>query len=272
MNKNIAYDTLNQIDLFDNSNKIDFLTKDVVILHIPHASTHIPSYDGFVSKKLVDEEIELLTDWNTDEIFDVDGVQNMHSTSSRVYCDVERLPDVVEPMFKFGRGIFYTHTDKGELLRNEINKNKYHVEDYYETYHHFFKNMVNIKLNDFGKAIIIDCHSFSDMPFNTDLDKVTPRPDICIGVDEYHTPKNLKDFIVDYFSKLGYVVKINSPYSGTLIPTFYYMKNKNIQGILIEINRKLYMENNISDPNKIKHLNNAINNLFKDVTNQNHNE
>lgn len=40
-----------------------------LILHVPHASTHIPFIDGYLNAETTAQEIQLLTDWYTDELF-----------------------------------------------------------------------------------------------------------------------------------------------------------------------------------------------------------
>jgi len=261
LNKNIAFDTLNQIDLF--SDNIKPFNKNELIFHIPHSSSIIPDKTGYVSDELIETEIEKLTDWYTDIIFDVDNTDKLIADFSRVYCDVERFEnDLFEPMAKFGRGFFYTHTDCGKLLRTETDNNKLSVLKVYNKHHKKLTELTQTKLNEYGKAIIIDCHSFTDIPFNTDLDKTENRPDICIGTDNFHTPEHLKLFVANKFGELGYSVEINFPYVGTIVPIDYYNKN-NIQSIMIEINRKLYMENNKTQWDNVHKLNSDINYIFQ---------
>lgn len=46
-------------------------TNSSIILHIPHSSTIIPLREGYiVSDKTLEDEICLLTDWFTDDLFD----------------------------------------------------------------------------------------------------------------------------------------------------------------------------------------------------------
>ena len=62
-----------------------------LILHIPHASTFIPSYDGFcVDKKTIDREIQIHTDWFTNELFHQIDARTIRASVSRVFCDMER--------------------------------------------------------------------------------------------------------------------------------------------------------------------------------------
>lgn len=265
---NIAFNTLNAMDLFNEScidinNGID---KKIVVLHIPHSSTYIPSFAGFVSNKdgfvdseLIENEIQLLTDKYSETIFNVNGIEKIVTPFSRVFCDVERLADEHEPMFKTGRGFFYTHCDNGQLLRNDNDNTKAFIYiNYYKYHHEILNNYVEDKLSVHGKALIIDCHTFSDTQLNTDSDKCIDRPDICIGVDDYHTPKELIEFITKFFTDLGYTIKINSPYAGTIVPERFYLKDKNVMSIMIEINRRL-----VYDIDSLNILNGMITSMFK---------
>ncbi|QIA06473.1 N-formylglutamate amidohydrolase [Draconibacterium halophilum] len=63
-----------------------------LILHIPHASTQIPDYTGFLlSSEALQEEILKLTDWYTDELFANKRDEAIIAPFSRVFCDVERF-------------------------------------------------------------------------------------------------------------------------------------------------------------------------------------
>src|SRR5690554_3745237 len=97
--------------IFPNKNKDQF------IFHIPHSSISIPSYQGYVSEETVDKELIKLTDWATDIIFEVSGVDSLRPAFSRIFCDVERFNSEKEPMNKFGRGLAYTKTESGDDLR-----------------------------------------------------------------------------------------------------------------------------------------------------------
>jgi N-formylglutamate deformylase len=180
---------------------------------------------------------------------------------NRVYCDVERLPDEDEVMYPFGRGFYYTKTDKGLPLRDERNKTE--VKKLYDTYHKDFEDTITKKLKLKGSVTIIDCHSFSDTPFESDLRKDGVRPDICLGTDDYHTPRWLVDHLKKYFETFGYVVAINYPYSGCIVPLKYYRKDKSVRSIMIEVNRKLFTEDGdvINDYEVLK-LNKIMTKIF----------
>ena len=236
--------------------------KNRYILHIPHANINIPNYTDF-NIDLIDDEILKLTDWATDIIFNVDNIDKIITPFSRVFCDVERLDDDNEIMYNVGRGIYYTNTDNGNILRTLNENNKINViNEYYNKHHLLLEKLVENKLNLYNEAIIIDCHSFANTPFNTDLNQNNNRPDICIGTDNIHTPQNLIDKIVNHFKSYNLSVEINSPYSGTIVP-LKYNNNSNVKSIMIELNRDLYMDDyNTINLTKVIKLQKIINNLF----------
>ena len=217
--------------------------RNQIILHIPHSSTEIPFYDGY-NIDLIDFQTNLLVDHATDKIFRISDVEALIFPYNRIFCDVERLDDEHEVLFEKGRGFFYTKTDDNQDLRMVIPEIKTKVKSmFYDTHHRKLEEMVDERLKNYSSAIIIDCHSFTNEPFDSDIDKSPYRPDICLGTDKFHTPKWLIDHFEKYFINNGFSVKIDSPYSGTIVPLKHYNKDNRVLSIMIEINRKLYMDN-----------------------------
>jgi N-formylglutamate amidohydrolase len=58
----------------------------------------------------------------------------------------------------------------------------------------------------------------------------------------------LIDLSISFFEEAGYSLGIDKPYRGSIVPMEHYQKNKNVQTIMLEINRKLY----INEPTNIK--------------------
>jgi len=257
---NVKENTILGMELF-NDNFLDSL-----IFHIPHSKTDIPDdfKSDFTNEDLTNKEISLLTDFSTDRIFHVENCSRIVFPYSRVFCDVERLPDEQEGMFKVGRGFFYTSADCGKTLRKNNTANKDRIyKNYYTKHHNDLTSLVDDKIKNNHFATIIDCHSYSNEPFKTDFHQEMIRPDFCLGTDSFHTPKWLTDLVYNHLISLGYSVKINYPYEGTIVPIKHYKKNHNVLSIMIEINRKLYMDNSIIDDDQVAKLNIIINDLFK---------
>ena len=234
------------------------------IIHIPHSSLKIPSHEHYVVSEMeLYNEMMLLTDHATDRIFKIDNGLHLITDFNRIFCDVERLPDNQEEMYKYGRGFYYTKRDSGLELRIESNENKSNIyNNYYLPHHNELNRLVNESLENNGSAFILDCHSFANTPFQSDLIKDSDRPDICIGTDSYHTPDKLVNIINDFFINKGYDVLIDNPYSGTIIPMEHYKKNPNVNGIMIELNRDLYMVGNDVIDESVNKLNIELNELF----------
>ncbi len=47
--------------------------------------------------------------------------------------------------------------------------------------------------------------------------------------------------MVEHVRNAGLHVRVNTPYSGAITPLCYYGKEKRVISVMIEINRKLYM-------------------------------
>lgn len=242
MQKNIALETFNQLNLFSEE------IKNMYIIHIPHSSIYIPSFDSYINDgwKIDIEK----TDWRVAEIFDIPNIDKVIVPFSRVWCDVERLEDELEPKFKNGHGFYYTHNELGEKYRDLSAKNLVYNE-YYLKHHKDFSNKVKSKIDKYNSSIIIDCHTFSDTNSN--------YPDICIGTNN-HTPQFLLNEFKLAFESMEYSIEINNPYSGTFVPLDLYNKEKRVYSIMIEINKRLYMNSS----EKVNEINKQLISIFEE--------
>ncbi len=224
--------------------------KSKIILHIPHSFTTIPLTDGYViNDDALAKEMLKLTDWYTDDLFDSDENIMIKANFSRIFCDPERFTDdSQEIMTQFGMGVLYEKNDEGELMRVVAPELRERIlKDYYWPHHQKLSDAVNKQLQLFGKALILDCHSYPSKPFKRDLDKSDNRPDFNIGTDAFHTPKHLIEVSKAFFEKAGYSLGIDWPYKGSIVPLEHYHKNKNVQTIMLEINRALYLKEPTND-------------------------
>jgi N-formylglutamate amidohydrolase len=230
------------------------------IMHIPHSAIKIPGEVlSYFDENLLEQELKLSTDWATDDIFRIEELKTIRFDYSRLFVDVERLEEN-EPMEKYGRGISYTRASGGKELHKPydssvISKIKRHYTTHHDTLTMLTESICQ-RENNTQFCTIFDCHSFNDEPLPFEIDnlreqgiEIRPRPDICIGTDNFHTPKWLEDRFVDYFVTAGYSVRVNDPYGGAIVPLKYYQKRKNVFAIMIEINKRLYMGKNF----KVKH-------------------
>ena len=211
---------------------------DATILHVPHASTVLPSEVEFLlGHEALAYEVDAMTDHHTDRLFDLPGARRCVFPVSRLVVDPERF--IEDPMESVGMGVVYMRTAEGEALRDISDMDRSAlIETYYHPHHNKLTCMVDSCLEQHDQCLIIDCHSFPTQPLPYESDK--NRPDICIGTDTYHTSTELKDYLSATFKALGYDVAIDSPFSGTIVPLKHYHKDQRVESVMIEVNRSFY--------------------------------
>lgn len=221
---------------------------DKILVHIPHSAMTIP--DEYVSSftadsKIIEKNLIALTDFSTDDLFNHPNHQNrLIFPVSRLLCDVERFEkDEDEIMAKVGMGVVYTKGINGEILRPfNDNLRKRIIDQYYKPHHKKLLEEVRRIVNENNYCIIIDAHSFPSKPSRYELYQDTKRADFCIGTDSFHTPRSLVRVICNCIEKMGYNVEENKPFSGTIVPLDLYGSSVPVFSVMIEVNRRLYMD------------------------------
>ena len=113
------------------------------------------------------------------------------------------------------------------------------IDGIYRPYHQTLKSLMLASVAKYDRAVLIDCHS---MPSTGAGSKDDLRPDIVVG-DRYGTSCNgdISRAIMKHFAVLGYSVARNKPYAGGFITEHYGRPLKGLHAVQIEINRRLYM-------------------------------
>ncbi|HIG64770.1 MAG TPA: hypothetical protein EYQ43_04250 [Methyloprofundus sp.] len=230
------------------------------IIHLPHASRSIPAAVReaiCLSDSELEAQLDRLTDHYTDELFPVNhpDVIPLAYPVSRFVVDPERFSDdALEPMAIRGQGAVYTKTVDGLPFRKELSQDDRNslMDQFYWSHHNRLDHLAEAALAAHGRALIIDAHSFPSSSLPVDLDQSADRPDICIGSDAFHTPIELVDVIKVMFEGAGFSVGINNPYCGTLVPNKFYGKDNRVESVMIEINRRLYLQDEPKDIRKME--------------------
>ena len=222
----------------------------IVVMHIPHSSRRVPAEERqaiLVDDTELNGELLRMTDAYTDELFPITPVEagRVIFPLSRLVCDVERFPsDENEPMAARGMGVTYTRTSMGGVLRAQpdpADRQKC-LDRWYWPHHSKLEHLVKDVAERSGVCLIVDCHSFPSVALPYELDQTSPRADICIGTDSFHTPWAVRDAIVAAAEADGYSVAVDAPFSGALVPLSSYQKDHRILSVMIEVNGRLYME------------------------------
>jgi N-formylglutamate deformylase len=196
---------------------------------------------------MTERELLRLTDRNTDELFDLDPAiaTSVVYGVSRLVVDPERFTDdAMEPMAAHGMGAVYTSTTDGARLRARLDacERAELLARFYEPHHAALEAATQAAFDATGRCLIVDAHSFPDGPLGSDLDQDPERPEVCVGTNAFHTPGQLVAEAVNGFKARGLEVAVNRPYAGALVPARWYRRDKRVSAVMIEINRRLYMD------------------------------
>ena len=237
------------------------------LVHLPHSGIEIPNEyldDYLISISELKQNVFQYCDLYTDELFSnfyevYGGVKNKYS---RLFFDPERFgndeDEAMHQMFRLGW--FYENTilEKTPL---RIIDNKQIIREYFDNHHKELNEKTQQKLDMYNKCTVIDCHSFSNERYWF-LDKNLYLPDICIGFEEAHVDITLVEIIKHEFKE--YDIGINIPYSASLVPTNYWQKDTRVKSVMIEINKKLYLEaDNITKSENFNIIKNKLENILK---------
>ena len=236
----------------DNTNRINPCQ---IIFHTPHSSTYIPEQYRelfYLNKEQLEQELLRMTDSYTDELFEIPEIPTENRLVfpySRLICDVERFrDDSMESMAKKGMGVCYKVTSGLKELKPVSEEHRREMLHLYDTHHARLTAIADRIIEGYGLGLLIDCHSFASLRLPYEETQESPvmngnmRPEICIGTDsDWHTATWLQNCVTESFVRRGYSIALNYPFSGTLVPMKHYHRDKRLLSSMIEVNRKLYM-------------------------------
>lgn len=221
-----------------------------VLLHVPHSSREIPeAVRGGIEldDRALRIELDHITDAHTAELAAAaaDGATvitpwRFVNELSRLVIDPERFPDEREEMLAAGMGAVYTRTTHRERLRHPDVAAQPLIDRYFHPYAEAMTAAVADRLAAVGRVVIIDVHSYPTEPLPYELHGDGPRPPICLGTDDFHTPPELLALARKAFAGFG-GTGIDSPFAGTYVPLRYYGKDPRVSALMIEIRRDVYM-------------------------------
>lgn len=230
-----------------------------LVFNSPHSGRDYP--DRFLDQTRLDElSIRQSEDAYVDELFARAphlGAPMLRAHFPRAYLDVNREPYELDPtMFAdplpdnyntssprvaAGLGtIARIVAEKKSIYRTKLSLNdaKMRIEGIYKPYHSTLQKLLSETLNQFGIALLIDCHS---MP-NLDKRGNSIAPDIVLGDRFGSTCHPMITELADtLFTTSGLKVARNRPYAGGFTTKTYGQPANNVHALQIEISRHLYM-------------------------------
>lgn len=218
--------------------------KSSVVLHIPHASTHIPPAIRQHIRLTDDElatELALITDAHTDHIAERAAARatttpfRFVNRASRLVVDPERFPDEREEMRAVGMGAVYTRTSHGGVLRDAEDPDL--LDRYFHPYAEALASTVDERRAAAGRVTLVDLHSYPSRALPYELHRDGHRPAVCLGTDPFHTPPGLLEAAREVFPDSAE----NTPFAGCYVPLEHFRTAHDVSSIMIEIRRDTYM-------------------------------
>lgn len=228
-----------------------------VIIHVPHASTFVPEQirgQLLLDNDELEQELDLITDGLTNQLAQRAYQLSQHepwifeNKVSRLVFDPERFPDETEVMNQVGMGVVYTKTSDLKPLRDISTAESERIVDlFFKPYSSAFQELVAERLEALGQVVIVDLHSYPLKASAYELFKESSRPELCLGVDDFHTPHWLIELANKAFSGLE-SIDINTPFVGTYVPLVYYSKDSRVLSIMLELRRDTYLAGSLPGP------------------------
>lgn len=221
-----------------------------LVVHLPHGGTAIPPdvRRGLqIDDERLDSELLALTDWHTPLLFAPAGVRAggvaIVNRTSRLVVDPERLPDHREPLARLGLGAVYTRTIDGSPLRSErdITTRVALLDRYFQPWAEAVDRLVTEAVEHAGTCLLVDGHSFPSrsLPYE---DASLARPDICLGFEAPHIPRDLIEAMTGYCETAGFSVAHNEPFAGSYVPLPRFGTDSRVRSVMVEVNRSQYVD------------------------------
>ncbi len=235
-----------------------------VVFASPHSGQNYTK--AFVeSSRLSPRQLRRSEDSFIDEVFSASpefGAPLLRAHFPRAYVDPNRsayeldprmfegdLPDYVttkSPRIMAGLGTVPRVVANGAEIyptKLKFDEVKARIERHYIPYHEKLASLLRATSEQFGVALLIDCHS---MPSSGDSGRnyfSSPLADIVLGdCNGTSCHPDVTDAAEAICKEIGLRVARNKPYAGGYTTKFYGTPKANVHALQIEINRSLYMD------------------------------
>ncbi|WP_417464486.1 N-formylglutamate amidohydrolase [Kordiimonas sp.] len=246
------------------------VTPNAFVFAAPHSGRHYPG-SMIRAANLETHSLRLSEDAYVDRLFAAapeHGANLLVATHARAYLDLNRAeneldPDMFNPPLEEG-DLDITHRVRaglgiipkliaegmpiyeGTLPAREA---LFRISNVYRPYHDKLASLLDARKAQFGRAVLIDCHS---MPSETPAGRRRGRstgPDIVLG-DNWGAScdRELTSLAEELLIRAGFSVRRNVPYSGGFSTQHYGKPNSGYHALQIELSRGLYMHESTLQP------------------------
>lgn len=156
------------------------------------------------------------------------------------------VPLKPSPVAIRGLGLIKTKSRYGEPMQEKkltVAEVEERLDVYYRPYHRELARIIDAMHAKHGVLRQLSCHCMSAVGAPTHADAGQPRADFCLGdVEGTTSSPEFVAFVKKTIEGLGYSVTVNTPYVGNELNTRYGSPARGIDSIMVEINKKLFMD------------------------------
>ena len=247
------------------------------IISLPHCAGQVPREIAPLLN-LSREEIHDSVDHGTLEIFSSLPVSKVIIAKwNRIFCDLNRNPESRGPKGLIAR----TDYDGREIFKPGMYPDEPTIKHYIDLYYRPYHEALTTVLHDPAIKGLFDCHSLNGVGPLDAPDAGKMRRDVIISnngapnggahqaLGEPTCPVEILEVVKNAFSRVGFSVAINQPYTGGFI-TVHYGKRLIKRGgfaLQIEMNQNLYLDPDtaLCDPEMTKAVSRKVHEAFDEI-------
>ena len=239
-----------------------------VVFASPHSGRDYP-WSFLRRTNLNDHTVRSSEDAFVDQLFQAaprHGAPFIKAGAPRAYVDLNRSADELDPALiegvpksghnprvDSGLGVIPRVVANGQAIytgKITMAEAERRIDTYWRPYHDALSGQLDQAHLMFGQAILIDCHSMPHEAMDSVARMGVRRPDVVLG-DRFGAAASpdIVDRIEQAFTDAGLVVTRNTPFAGAYVTQRYGRPSRNRHAIQVEIDRALYMNEQLIRPN-----------------------
>lgn len=239
-----------------------------VVFASPHSGANYT--ETFVSKSILNPlQIRSSEDAFVDSLFAAApefGMPFLTAVAPRAFLDLNRALDELDPALidgvqrqgqnprvASGLGVIPRVVAHGQAIycgKLPLSEAQDRIEGYWHPYHMALKGLLQQAHDQFGQAILVDCHSMPHEAVDAMPKRGANIPEVVLG-DRFGATASAEviDKIEAAFAGAGLKVSRNTPFAGAYITQAYGRPSRGQHAVQVEIDRALYMDEVKIEPN-----------------------
>ncbi|WP_282022428.1 N-formylglutamate amidohydrolase [Ruegeria faecimaris] len=239
-----------------------------VVFSSPHSGRNYPN--GLMKRSVLSQDvIRSSEDAFVDQLFSSaadHGAPLISAMMPRAYVDLNRSAEELDPALiqgarrqghnprvASGLGVIPRVVANGrEIYRGKLTMDeaRLRIDTCWRPYHARIKSLLAESHQEFGQAILIDCHSMPHEAVALASTVNSRRPEIVLG-DRFgaSAAPEVVEQIEAAFVSAGLSVARNTPFAGAYVTQTYGRPSRHQHAVQIEIDRSLYMDESRIEPN-----------------------